>query len=313
MGVAFLVQSHRAVPQLERLVARLLAGGPECVVHVSHDRAGADLHDSWLLAHERVLVELATGGYGDFSHVQRYLDAVDRLRQEGWDPDWYVNLTGQDYPLLPVGQIVAELDRTAHDGFLEHFPVLDAARSRWPVHRGRSRYWFRHRRLARLSPTAMRLLRPVQALNRVQPLLRVHVSYGLTLGLRVRPPFDGLQVHGGSAYWTLRRACVDHLLETLRARPALVEHYRACLSPEESLVQTVLVSSGRFDLVDDARRYFDFSGTRFNHPRTLTAQDVPVALAGSAHFARKLDSTVDPAALDLLDAAAAETDRQGQR
>src|SRR5688572_31975267 len=42
----------------------------------------------------------------------------------------------------------------------------------------------------------------------------------------------------------------------------LGEHYRGTMSPEESMVQTVLLNDGRFRLVDDDLRYVDYAGDR---------------------------------------------------
>jgi hypothetical protein len=298
--VGYLVQSHRDPEQVARLVRTLKAGSPGAVVHVSHDLASSPLDVAALTAIPGVLVRAADGGYGDFSHVRRYLDAVDDLVAENLPVDWVVNITGQDYPLRPVADAEADLVAGGADGYLEFFPALDPRRSTWPVRRARSRYLFRHRRLATLSPAAQRRLRPLQAINRVQPLVRFHVAYGLTVGVRRRSPFGpGLELYGGSAYSSLSWRCVSYLREFCAARPDIVRHYARTLSPEESMFQTILVNSGRFTLVDDCRRYFDFRGSTLNHPSVLGLDDLPRALASGADFARKID---DPAVLDALDA-----------
>jgi hypothetical protein len=295
MRAGYLVQSHRDPDQVARLVRTLRHGSPDCLVHVSHDFASSPLD---LAGVPGVVVRAARGGYGDFSHVRRYLDAVEDLAPDR--PDWIVNITGQDYPIRPVAEAEAELAAGDADGYLEYFPALDPDRSAWPVRRARSRYLFRHRRLLALSPAAKRRLRPLQALNYVQPVLRVHVSYGLTVGIRRRSPFGPhFVLYGGSAYHSLSWPCVDYLREFCAARPEVLRYYEGTLSPVESLVQTILVNSGRFRLTGDCRRYFDFRGSTFNHPRFLGLEDLPRALASGADFARKIE---DPAVLDALDA-----------
>lgn len=301
MRVCYLVQSHRTPQQVARLVRTLRAGSPDCIVHVSHDVAGSAL-DPALGRLPGVHVAPARGGYGDFTHVRRYLDAVAWVAGSGSRVDWVVNLTGQDYPLRPLAESEADLARGGFDGYLEWFDALDARSSSWPPRRSRSRYLYRHRRVAALSPTARRRLRPLQVVNLAQPLVRVHTSYGLTLGLRTRSPFGpGFRLYGGSAYSSLSWSCVEHLLDFCARRPDVVRHYAATLSPEESIFQTILVNSGRFRLADDCRRYFDFRGTAFNHPRVLGPDDLPRAYASGADFGRKFDVERDPTVLDLLD------------
>jgi hypothetical protein len=298
--VGYLVQSHRDPEQVARLVRTLKAGSPGAVVHVSHDVTSSSLDVAALTALPGVLVRPAEGGYGDFSHVRRYLDAVGELVAGGLAVDWVVNLTGHDYPLRPLADVEADLVAGGADGYLEFFPALDPDGGTWPVRRARSRYLFRHRRLAALSPAAQRRLRPLQAINRLQPFVRVHVAYGLTVGVRRRSPFGpGFELYGGSAYSSLSWNCVAYLREFCAARPDIVRHYEHALSPEESMFQTILVNSGRFTLTGDCRRYFDFRGSTLNHPRVLGLDDLPDALASGADFARKIEDT---AMLDALDA-----------
>jgi hypothetical protein len=66
-------------------------------------------------------------------------------------------------------------------------------------------------------------------------------------------------------------------------------------------LHTVIGSSGKFTIDRDPKRYFDFSGSRFNHPRTLTLEDLPKAWASGAHFGRKVDGDANPEVLDALD------------
>src|SRR4029079_10617082 len=96
---------------------------------------------------------------------------------------------------------------------------------------------------------------------------------GVRVGVRaLRTPFGGDRVcYGGRQWTTLRRACVEHLRETLRREPALVDHYRRTVCPDESLVQTVLVNARRFRLTNDDLRYADFDGDPDGHPRVLGA------------------------------------------
>src|SRR4051794_24450699 len=97
---------------------------PDSLIHVSHDRAGTPVDVAELRAMTNVEMQLHQGGYGDYSHVDRYLAAVDWIRAEGLHVDWLVNLTGQDYPLQPLAACEAELADSGVDGFMEHWPAL---------------------------------------------------------------------------------------------------------------------------------------------------------------------------------------------
>lgn len=307
MRVAYLVQSHRSPAQLLRLVRTLRTGSPEGLVHVSHDERGTPLGADVLAAFDdlgRVVVRADRGGYGDWSHVARWLGAVADLRARDEPVDWVTNLTGQDYPLRPLRDVETDLAAATAQGvdaFLEHFDVFGPD-STWPAARARSRYLYRHRRLAGLSPAAARRLRPLQVVNRVQPWLRLHVAYGLTVGVRRPSVFSpAFRLYGGSAYSTLAWPVARQVLERAQTDRALVAQFDHGLSPEEAFTQTVLLNDPSLTVSGASRRYFDFRGSQLNHPRVLTAADLPAALASGADFGRKFDLAADPEVFDRLD------------
>jgi hypothetical protein len=297
-SVAYHVESHTLPDQLERLVGRLLRGGPDTIVVVNHDsRSTDDLGALERLARVHVMRE--PGGYADFSHVRRYLHTLEWLEREGVTYDWVTNLSGQDYPLRDLRSAESELGGV--DGYLQWFPAFDPA-SPWGRSLGRSRYTFRHRRLRPLSTRARTLLHPVMAVNFAQPWFRLSVATGLTVGRRRATPFgDDLVCYGGAFFCTLSRSAATYLLEHSRDHADLVAYYEGCLSPAESYLQTVLVNSGRFSFDPSCRRYFDFSNTQHNHPKVLTGSDLPAALASGSDFGRKFDRRVDATVLDRLD------------
>lgn len=300
MRVCYHIQSHRSPAQVHRLVSTLRTGSPESIIHVSHDVRGDELDRRAFEAIPGVVVQPARGGYGDWTHVQRWLDAADWLAGQNAHVDWLVNLTGQDYPLMPLAEIEAELD-TSGDGYLQWFSAISTG-GPWLPRRSRSRYLFHHRRLSALSDRQRWMLRPLQAVNAVQPMLRVHVSYGLTVGIRRPSPFgSSFPLYGGSAYASLSWACVERVRAVVRERPELVAAFRHALSPEEAFLQTVLINDGRFSLINDSKRYFDFRGSRFNHPKQLSSADLPAAFASGKHFGRKFDLAADPKVFDQLD------------
>ena len=100
----------------------------------------------------------------------------------------------------------------------------------------------------------------------------------------------------------LSRACVVHLRDACRANPGLLDYYAKTLVPEESLVQTLLVNSGRFRFSDVPLHYADTEGRRDGSARVLTRADIPAIVRSRSFFARKFDSGVDSQVLDLIDA-----------
>jgi hypothetical protein len=254
------------------------------------------------------------GGYGDFSHLDRYLAAVDWLDANGVDYDWLENLTGQDYPLRPIPEIEDALAATDYDGFLLYSPVFHdrvpasaaqgAGSSYVPVRAVDAimRHDYRHWRFGRPTPAKQKWLRPFMVINFVQPWIRLSNSYA-SVGVRRRRTVygPGFHCYGGSFFCTLRAECARYVRDYARANLDAVAFFRTVLAPEEAFLHSVLVNSGRFNLDPDYKRYIDWTGCTHTHPRTLGLQDLDRLLASDAHWARKLDLARDPKLFDILD------------
>jgi hypothetical protein len=254
------------------------------------------------------------GGYGDFSHLDRYLAAVDWLDANGVDYDWLENLTGQDYPLRPIPEIEDALAAADYDGFLLYSPVFpDRVPASAPQGAGSSyipvravdaimRHDYRHWRFGRPTPAKQKWLRPFMVINLVQPWIRLSNSYA-SVGVRRRRTVygPGFHCYGGSFFCTLRADPARYVRDYARANPDMVAFFRAVLAPEEAFLHSVLVNSGRFNLDPDYKRYIDWTGCTHTHPRTLGLEDLDRLLASDAHWARKLDLDRDPKLFDILD------------
>jgi hypothetical protein len=311
-NVVYFLQTHHKPAQIARLVQVITAGSPDAIVLISHDAAGSALDVAGLQALGNVHVLLHQGGYGDFSHLDRYFAAVDWLDAHGIDYEWLENLTGQDYPLRPIAEIEDALDATDSDGFLLYSPVFpervprgaDQGTAGYTLARAfdsTMRYDYRHWRLGKPSPAKQHLMRPLMALNFVQPWIRVSNSYA-SVGVRRRTLFgSGFHCYGGSFFCTLRAECARYVRDYARANPDVVGFFRAALAPEEAFLHSVLVNSGRFSLTPDYKRYIDWTGCTHTHPRTLGIEDLDKLLASDAHWARKLDLDKGARLFDVLD------------
>ncbi len=181
-------------------------------------------------------LRLSDGGYGDMTHVDRWLSTARWLEREHIDFSYLTNLTGQDYPIRPMTQIHADLDGSKTDAFIQTFSVLDPAETKWGVARGRTRYEFRHRRLGKLRPWQQWALRPVQVVNAVQPWVRITTSTGLALGRRERAPWgDDLVLRGGSFFCTLSRDAVAAVLRFADNLPDVAEFLSGVDRPRRGL------------------------------------------------------------------------------
>ena len=299
MRVAYLIQSHGRAELLPRLVAALRTGSDGTIL-VVHDACQAALDPSRLAGTDALVLQRSTPvRRGDYSMLEPYLEGAAWPLDTKHRFDWLVYLSAQDYPVRSVAALERDLESSPADGYLAHWDV-SGADCPWPARRVRRRYFYAYARLPeRLAPW-LRVLRPLEA---VTPL-HLFLTYGPLIGWPVRrTPFgEAFRCWGGWMWHTLRRECVENLLGALASRPELVAYYRRTVVADESLVQTVLVNSGRFRLVKDNRRLADTDERPGGHARILTAADLAEATCGRYDFARKMEPVASGPLLDALDA-----------
>jgi hypothetical protein len=313
--VCYYLQTHTRPAQVVRLVERIKAASPQSVVLIHHDTSGAPLDVPRLESMRGVHVIVGPGGYGNYTHLDRYFAAVDWLEAQGVEFDWLQNMTGQDYPIQPIEATHRFLAESDTDGYLEYVPVFwdrTPPDVDWGI--GREfrflskfdtslRFDYRHWWVGRPTRAKQRFLRPLMALDFVQPWFRISLAYS-TIAVRRRSTIfnnDDFICYAGSFFCTLSAECVHYARDFAREHPEVVAFFRTMPAADEVFLHTVLVNSKRFRIVPDAKRYMDWSCTTNNHPKTLGVADLPAMLASGAHWARKFDSVADPDVLDILD------------
>lgn len=201
------------------------------------------------------------------------------------NPDWFVVLSGADFPVKPASFILEDLYRGRFDAYLYHRPIGPCYLPLPPEGFGEEN--FVHPAWERLAferyvaigfgfyKLATRLRWRTKALYLRQRFLIERFT-----------PFDGtVQCYAGDYWLTGNRATAEALLEDSEQNRRLIDHFQRRPNPDEGFPHTLL---GNTDLriSTDNRRFTDWTG-QINHPRTLTVADFPRIRESSAHFARK--------------------------
>lgn len=304
--ICYFIQTHQNPDQIYRLIRTIKRSSPHAQILINHNfnRCNLDLtplqdlSDIHLLHNQEYLIR------GDFScQVQPYLNAVNWLFENNSDFDWLINLTGQDYPTQPLEETENFLAKTDSDGFIRYWDIF-ADEIPWDRDKGFKRYYCIYWRVP--GKFSYLFLKNFQQLAIVKKMtwLKFYLTYGPLLGIPCRStPFNNEFIcYGGLAWYTLSRKCVEYIKNFVDSHPEFVAHYQRTVVPEESFVQTILVNSKSFNLVNDDRRYIDYRGAVAGSPRTLTIQDYATITNGNFHFARKFDLKQDAEILDQLDA-----------
>lgn len=303
MKICYLILSHKNSKQICRMVHAIKESSPNSLIIVSHDVVNCPWDAAEIQNLPGVYVLFVKGGRGDFATVQNYLEAVDWLLSNNISFDWLMNLSGQCYPIQPLSKLEKFLSETSYDGFIEHFQVL-SEQSPWGIKRGYSRYFYKYRRLWNGIPEWQQdLLKPLKLINLIQPFFRINFCYGVTLGVKTQTPFNNEFIcYGGAFFQILSRQCIQYLHDFAKENRDVLNHYRTVEATDESCIQTIILNNKSFNICNDCKVYYDFSGVGNGHPRILSTKDYEMLIHSGKYFARKFDINADNEILDLFDA-----------
>jgi hypothetical protein len=218
--------------------------------------------------------------WGNISVVHAAMRALRELYEKE-DPDWFVLMSGSDYPVVTADTILSELKTGRYDAYLDFRDVT--SRTGWVP----------------LSLDTHGFGRPEWVPLAYDRYLTKQVNYP-SVTKRLRPtwrtlsipwpfhPFrSNLRCFGGDHWFTANRRVARVLLDEYENGERLIKHFSKCILPEEAFYQTVICNQPHLRVSGDNKRYADWS-VGGGHPKFLDVGDLPMIAASRAHFARKI-------------------------
>ncbi|WP_294131393.1 beta-1,6-N-acetylglucosaminyltransferase [Sphingobium sp.] len=271
--IAYLILVHRFPEQFKRMFRAIYVPGNHYLIHVDH-RSGATMQAdvaAFLKPYANVAMlpsrKMLWGGY---SLVDAELRGMAKLLEMGADWRYFINLSGQDFPLKSQAYIADYLAQ--HDGteFIRAVPQ-QAVR---PDTMNRLSHYF------------------IEAFNRI---VRTGIPRRRMAGIT---PYIGTQ-------W---KAVTRDFCAFVCSDPAALKFknfYRRTLIADEGFFQTVMMNAFAPDKqVNDDLRTIDWipDGDIKLRPRTFVTRDALRLTLSPDLFARKFDAQEDSHILDLLEA-----------
>jgi hypothetical protein len=278
--IGFIITSYNKPHQLERLTGRLnvLFNHPPIVCHHNFDQCALDM-ERFAKNVSFVRPHIQTG-WGSFTVIEAVVRALEQMYAAPENPDWFVILSGTDYPIKSAAQILHDLRAGDYDAHVRHVQIhADTLATDWQK----------------------RAFRRYCSIRFRAPFMKRAFSLRIPLLTKLFLPFSkNFQCYAGDYWVTANRRVAQHLVKFHRSNPKVARHYSRVVIPEESYFLTILANAPEFKLNNNSWRYTDWS-RRSPHPKTLGLADLPKLLASPDHFARKFDLDEDSAVLDQLD------------
>lgn len=305
LGFVLLVNPFNALEQSARLIRTLnrMFDDPPIACHHDFGKNPRFIEDC--PANVQLVRPHVDTKWGDFSCVEATIRTLRLLYEAREGPEWFVFLSGSDYPIKPAKRILSDLQSGGYDGYVEHRLVSegDLVYSQDPQNPQGWKWetWLRqcHRRYCSLRIDVPGINRYLRFSKRTFWLEQPFLTSG-------RLPFsEEFKCYAGEVWFTANRRCAHRILDFYEQDRQVAEHYRKTLVPEESYLQTVLANQTDLKLSQNFLRYVDWTERKSN-PKVLTIEDWSRLKRSGAHFARKFDEALDGTILDRLDELIAE-------
>ncbi len=270
--IAYLILVHRFPEQFKRMFAAIHDPANHYLIHVDRNSGPeleADIRGFLAAFPNAAILKSKRALWGGYSLIDAELRGMAQLLKMDAKWEYFINLSGQDFPLKPQSAIKAFLARNRGKEFIR---AVDQKAVRPDT-------------MARVEQYALEL---------TDRIVRTFVRRRF---LRDATPYIGNQ-------WMIvsRRFC-----EFVTHSPAADRYkafYRNTFIPDEGFFQTVMMNTAEHgEVVSDDLRMIDWvpDGDIKLRPRTYRLADAKALTTSSNLFARKFDATEDSEILDALE------------
>lgn len=264
INIAYLILVHRLPNQFKKLFKAIYDSSNFYLIHIdkkANEQIGEEVTD-FLNKYPNVhILKSENVIWGGYSMVQAELDGMKYLLEMDAKWDYFINLSGQDYPLKSQKIIKDFLSQNNGKNYIK---FADQEKSR-PETMNRIENYFEETEDKISDKTYKR-----EFMKDVVPYI-------------------------GGQWMILTRSCCEFISNNMEVKK-FEDYYLNTLIPDESFFQTVLMNTS-FDgiLIDDDKRAIIWipDGDIKLRPKTFTETDLNFLQTGNHLFARKFDDNVD--------------------
>jgi len=269
--IAYMILVHRFPEQFKRLFKAVYDPDNCYLIHIDK-KAGMEIHQelrAFLKPYSNVFIFKSQSViWGGYSMVQVELDGMNFLLNVAIDWDYFINLSGQDFPLRSQKMIREFLSYNKGRSFLK---IADQKKKR-PDTLNRIDYYFEE---ADGKVSQQKFKR--KYLEKITPYI-------------------------GGQWMMLTRDCCSFICNSTEVRK-FEDYYKNTLIAAEAFFQTVLMNTAyRGIIIDDDRRAIEWipDGDIKLRPKTFTMGDYRFLSGSDSLFARKFDDTIDNGIIDKM-------------
>jgi hypothetical protein len=272
--IAYFILVHRFPEQFKRLFKALYHPENHYLIHLDKKTGIStyeDIEDFLTDFPNTYILESVNVVWGGYSMIQAELNGIKYLLNLNIKWDFFINLSGQDYPLKSQKIIREYLTKNIGNNFIKIANQLT--------------------------------LRP-ETMNRIENYF-VETDNGFSGVPYKRAYLKDVIPYIGGQWMILTRECCEFICNSGEAKK-FEDYYLNTLIADESFFQTVLMNTS-FDgkLINDDKRAIIWipDGDIKLRPKTFTEDDIKFLLEGDNLFARKFDDNIDNKIIDSMESS----------
>jgi hypothetical protein len=269
--IAYLILVHHCLKQFKRLFKAIYHPENHYLIHLDKKteintyknikKFIADFSNTNILERETVV-------WGGYSMVKAELNGMKYLLNLNVQWDFFVNLSGQDYPLKSQEIIREYLTKNKESNFMKIVNQL--------------------------------IVRP-ETMNRIENYF-LETDKGFCGIPYKRAYLKDVIPYIGGQWMILTRRCCEFICNSGETKK-FEEYYLNTFIADESFFQTVLMNTSfKGKIINDDKRAIIWipSGNIKLRPKTLREEDIKFLLEGNNLFARKFDDNIDKGIIDRI-------------
>lgn len=270
--IAYFILVHRFPEQFKRLFKVLYHSENHYLIHL--DKKATiniynDIKDFLANFSNTYILESKNVVWGGYSMVQAELNGMNYLLKLNVQWDFFINLSGQDYPLKSQKIIREYLTQNKGSNFIKIADQL--------------------------------AVRP-ETMNRIENYF-IETENGISGATFKRAYLKDVIPYIGGQWMILTRECCEFICNSGEVKK-FEDYYTNTLIADESFFQTVLMNTSFVGvLINDDKRAIIWipDGDIKLRPKTFTEEDVKFLLEDNNLFARKFDDNIDSNIIDKME------------
>ena len=236
--------------------------------------------------------------WGSLGIVDAEIEGIARAASDRCS--YVMVISGEDFPLRPVPEIVRFAQENRERSFVETYELPYPA---WPLE-GRERTDFYTCAIGGSLYTCIPRGEDTSTLSPARKALNLALRVRFSLKPPRRFP-SYVRPFGGQQWLNLTPAAAAHVLGFVAEHPDYRGYHTYTACPDEMFIQSILLGTGfseEHEIVSDDLRFLIWAGG--DHPKTLRLDDLPAIRKSSDLFARKVVADDDPQLFAVLRSAA---------